>query len=177
MGYLTLERCDFHPLAYVLVANSDLIEVTRTSFSTSSFLASALSARDLSSATSLLASLSSSSSSSVFRHRPSESLASFASRLFSFSSSSSRDACLRYISVTASPSGLKGGRFGDLRAFIVGERGACEIEVRRKDDDRILDCRLKDGWRPCGGLEGVSNLSSTCVVGVSSSFGPSGGVS
>jgi len=118
-----------------------------TSFSISSLLASALSARALSSATSPLASRSSSSSSSVLFHLPSDSRASFASRLFSLSSSSRRAACLRYISVTESPSGLSAGSVGDLAPINEGDRGLCDMEVRRKDDDRIFDCRLKEGWR------------------------------
>ena len=79
--------------------------------------------------------------------------------------------------MTASPSGLRGGRFGDLAAFVLGERGACEIEVLRKDEDRIRDCRLKDGWRVCGGLDGVSCLSSAGMIGRFSSCGSSVGAS
>ncbi len=49
------------------------------------------------------------------------------------------------MSATESLPGLNGGRVGDLRLLGVGERGACGLEVRRKEVDRILDWREREG--------------------------------
>lgn len=109
--------------------------------STSLDFASTWSAFDFSSATSLLDSRNSSSSSSVFFHLDSASCDSVCNRLFSFSSSSIRNTCFRYMSCTSSP-GLR-GRPGDFSAE--GEPMAAADEPFRKESDRIFDCTDMEG--------------------------------
>ena len=139
-----------------------------TSFSTSSALASALSARDLSSDTCTLVDRNSCSSSSALRHLVSEASKSLIKRLFSRSNSSTRTACLRYISPMELISGLSGARpvapFGEVGPF------APDPDAWRNEEDRNFDCMLIDGWRPCGvrGEDGFCSTSAVCSVTLSS---------
>lgn len=57
-----------------------------------------------------------------------------------------------------------------------GDRGACDIDVLRKDEDLIFDCKLMEG---CRCFRGVSlSVSGDCSPGmsVSSAVGASVGV-
>jgi len=52
--------------------------------------------------------------------------------------------------------------------LVVGESGVEGIEVRRKEDERILDCTLRDGWRPWPGFEGVSGSGTVSLSSIAS---------
>lgn len=52
--------------------------------------------------------------------------------------------------------------------MVVGESGLEGIEVRRKEEERIFDCTLRDGWRPWPGFEVVSGSNTTSLSSVAS---------
>lgn len=56
---------------------------------------------------------------------------------------------------------------GDLGPLRVGEVGSWVPDERRKEVDRIRDCRLSEGWRLCRGFGGASD-GSTVSSGFSS---------
>jgi hypothetical protein len=49
------------------------------------------------------------------------------------------------------------------------------MEVRRKDVERNLDWTLRDGWRPCEGLDGVSGSRTASASSAASIVSCEGG--